>query len=311
MGDNLNFDQDDLSQQENDIALEGKKILTPEQTKPGLELPNNTKRGSGKPASAKSPRSKTPGNQSLVLQMYSHLRLQRKLEEEKKSKIARSDRRRQKIKRELAESCSPSGSSLKSFGSSWTHFRILRGQQGQLQDKHSDMEDRHVSNSPETDSNQVLDAPDDECVSLEVDNAPGIIRFPSTDQGHVEHLNCEADDAVDSPDRLRRKTQEKQQQPEPSLTSPQHQMQTSHNRSIVNSEDSHHRSRAKVATPSINMSHVLKGPGKIQIRFSTCSTPGSRQANRGHKHNYQWDTMPAGSLTSVQPTLINLDGSIL
>ncbi|RUS83645.1 hypothetical protein EGW08_008613 [Elysia chlorotica] len=308
MGDNQTVDQADLSQKEMDIALQGKKLPQREQAKRSAQLSSSTERGMGKCASDKSTRNKAQGKQSLVLQMYSHLRTQKKLEEEKNTKIARTDRRRQKIKRELAESYSPSGSSLKSFGSSWTQFRLLRGPQCQLQQKHGAVQDIDGSNSPQTDSRVVPGGRDSHHLS-----GASVIRIPSPCLDHEGPLDSTETDAAESPRRGRQRAPETQQSAGPSQRSLHNHTNTGHYQDSLRSDISRHRSRAKVATPAINLSHVLRGPGKIQIRFSTCAVPAgrSRHAGRGVTHDYQWDAMPAGALASIQPTPIQFDGSNL
>ena len=309
MGDNQIDPQEGESHEDNDIVLEGKKIASSAQDTNSSKLPNNTKSERIKGTPLKSPKKKMQGSQSLVLEMYSHLRIQRKLEEEKNSKIAQSDRRRQKIKRELAISCSPDGSSLKSFGSTWTQFRMLRGPQGKLQEalQAKDV----VSQSPASDSSHELD--DQDSAKREIVNGPGLVRFQAIHHGQVGHFNG-AKYEITNQTKFSQPTQQRRQLMGPSHRSPQSQRQNDQafrHRGAHFNDNSQYMTSRKIATPNSNTTHVLKGPGKIQIRFSTCSTPASRQANRGQKHNYQWDTMPAGSLTSVQPALITLDGSLL
>ncbi|GFS15490.1 hypothetical protein ElyMa_001450600 [Elysia marginata] len=310
--DHLNNENERFNQ-ETDVSLEESKIQIPS---PGPdssspEHSNDAKLERKKNAREKIVRKKSNGSQSLVLQMFSHLKTQKQFEEEKNSKIALSDRRRQKIKRELAASCPPVVSPLKTFGSSWTQFRMLRGPQSKLQETQTGAQDKDVPDPPNAESTHEPNVWVSHSDSLRVNNGHDVATFESNSQADREQSNGTAreTDFLKHPQRLQYK-----QPPDSSLYRPTPpQDHKGPHFGSPKDQNYQHRSGGTLAAynASKTHSHILKGPGKIQIRFSTCSAPSSRQTQRGHKHNYQWDTMPAGTLASVQPSLITFDGSIL
>lgn len=297
------------SQQETAISLEGKKIevSSPEPQSKSPELSTDSKIEKKNVPDAKVVRNKPNGSHSLVMQMFSHLKTQRQFKEEKNSKIARSDRRRQKIKRELAASCPPVGSSLKNFESSWTQCRMLRGPQSKLQETHADI--------PRGDSPTGFNQKEyDHTSSTETqvfNSELSAVRVHSIDQTGKDQANGRNSGTIGSFEHFHQVQHKQQTEKTSSYRFSRFQDHNRRHADSRTSQNSQQFGTRVFSDQSNSKSHVLKGPGKIQIRFSTNSIPSSRQTGRGQMHNYQWDTMPAGTLTSVRASLITLDGSLL
>ncbi|GFN82382.1 double-headed protease inhibitor, submandibular gland [Plakobranchus ocellatus] len=304
--------QSNLLKEENAASSEGGKVTSPDQGISKQESPKsaspkaNTKPKVENKSSSKLSKFRIPGNAPLVLQMYSHIKIQKQLEQEKNSKIARTDRKRQKIKRDLAASCPPVYSSSNTFGASWTQCRVPKHLPSSTLQEPQD--GQNVSDA--SDSSKELSDQNNERSDTDGESA-----LQTSANGRVEHFGGRSYKIMDSArsSQAERTTRHHLTRHSPSLQSTFKSQppdgQQSHIVKSHNINNSKNIDREKPSTPSTV--HILKGPGKFQIRFSTSSTPASRQRDRGRKLKYQWDSMPPGSIASGQPSLITLDGSLL